>query len=81
MTKKQKQRKNVKVTMNSKYDKLNPLYFKGYNDGFEAGKKAACERFADGFENLQNEKGIGKKTLIKFINAMGISEYVEEVKK
>lgn len=51
---------------------------KGYNDGFEAGKKRAVDHFATGFEKLQNTKGIGEKTIKKMIEVMELP--VEEVK-
>lgn len=64
--------------------KLNPLdphYMKGYNDGFEAGKKRAVDHFAEGFEKLQNTKGFGEKTIIKMIEAMGLPVEVKDGSK
>ena len=70
---------NKQVQMNPKYDRLNPLYFKGYNEGFEAGKKAVINHFAERFENLQRTKGFGEKTLRKIIEALDLP--VIEVKE
>ncbi|WP_209121537.1 hypothetical protein [Alkalihalobacillus sp. BA299] len=62
-----------------KIDPLNPIYLKGFNDGYEAGKKVAVDYFADGFEKLQNTKGVGEKTIRKMIKAMDLP--VDEVKE
>lgn len=61
-----------------KINPLNPFYMKGYNDGFEDGKKRAVEHFAEKFEKLQNTKGIGEKTIRKMIEVMELP--VDEVK-
>ena len=79
MTKKQKQTVNKQVKMNSNFNKLHPMYFKGYNDGFEAGKKAAVNHFSERFDNLQRTKGFGEKTLRKIIAALDLP--VIEVKE
>ena len=42
MTKKKKANKQIR--MNNKIDPLNPMYFKGYNTGFEEAKKAVIGR-------------------------------------
>ena len=65
---------NKQIRMNNKIDPphFNPLYFKGYSKGFEDGKKAVINHLAKKFENLQQTKGFGEKTLIKIIEALDL---------
>ena len=67
-----KKRVNKQMRMNPKIDPLNPLYFKGYSKGFEDGKKAVINHFSERFENLQQTKGFGEKTLMKIIEALDL---------
>jgi len=70
MTKKKTANKQIRT--NNKIDPLNPMYFNGYNKGFDDGKKAVINHFSDKFENLQQTKGFGEKTLIKIIEALDL---------
>ena len=58
-----------------KINPLNPMYMTGFNDG----KRAAVNEFAKRFEELQNTKGIGPKTIEKMIEVMRLP--VERVEK
>lgn len=64
-----------------KINPLDPVYMKGYNDGFEAGKRRAVDHFAEGFEKLQNTKGFGEKTIRKMIEAMELPVEVKNESK
>ena len=70
MTKKKTVNKQIRI--NNKIDPLNPMYFKGYRKGFDDGKKAVINHFSERFENLQQKKGFGEKTLIKIIEALDL---------
>ena len=63
---------NKQIRMNNKIDPLNPMYFNGYSKGFEDGKKAVINHFSERFENLQQTKGFGEKTLMKIIEALDL---------
>jgi len=69
---------NKQIRMNNKTDPLNPMYFKGYSKGFEDGKKAVINHFSESFENLQQTKGFGEKTLIKIIEALDLPMMEDE---
>lgn len=52
--------------MKDKIVPINADYWRGFNDG----KRAAVNEFAERFERLQQVKGIGPKTLEKMVEVM-----------
>lgn len=57
---------------------LQKAWMEGYNAGLKAGHKEACYVFAHKFEQLQEAKGIGPKTMKRVVEAMDLP--LEEVK-
>jgi len=69
-----------KKKIKKKNPKLQEKYNEGFMMGYERARLDTLEFFRMRFDKLQEQKGIGEKTLEKIVNTLG-NEYFQRIKK